>query len=50
MTPTRASQALLERSLPVGARVSTKGEAVMLSVHRGTMPPDKSLGNAPRAL
>ena len=37
MTTTRASQALLERPLPVGARVSTKGEAVMLSVHRGTL-------------
>jgi hypothetical protein len=37
MTTTRASQRLLERTLPAGARVSTKGEAVVLSVHRGTL-------------
>lgn len=37
VTTTRASQRLLEWPLPAGARVSTKGEAVVLSVHRGTL-------------
>ena len=37
MTPTRASQHLLDRVLPVGARVSTKAQAVTLSLHRATL-------------
>jgi hypothetical protein len=34
MTPTSASQHLLQIELPDGARVSTKGESVALSLHR----------------
>jgi hypothetical protein len=37
MTPTLASQRLLELRLPDGARVATKGEAVELSLHRSSL-------------